>query len=338
MPRRLILEEKSIAGMTVAEVRVKESIDNLCDYTYNFTWQNNKIQPCRVIPSQEGTSQTYKDLVDELRKGKEVRIIGCAGKRLGYSMGVDLAHFGGTGLPEKAGKIYVEGDVSSEMGMGMVSGAIYVKGSIEEPLGNVVEVVPDEPGYRKFRSITDILCKGPGKDTTVKNNYDERKRHMHLDDGVLRGTIAARCGCDALVTVEGNVYNGTGLLMQKGTVHVRGNAGMNTGAHLDGGFVIVDGTAGEFAGAYMKKGTLVLNEARGYAGANMKDGVIFAKKKIKIAPPVEELPMAQDDANLIMKHLGLGHVEAMSYHKYGIMRERLVRMRDGSVVVRRVGE
>jgi hypothetical protein len=29
-------------------------------------------------------------------------------------------------------------------------------------------------------------------------------------------------------------------------------------------------------------------------------------------------------------------VEAMSYHKFGIMKERMVRMRDGSVVVRRV--
>lgn len=39
---------------------------------------------------------------------------------------------------------------------------------------------------------------------------------------------------------------------------------------------------------------------------------------------------------MIIKHLGIGHVEAMSYHKFGIVRERLVRMRDGSVFVRRV--
>lgn len=65
---------------------------------------------------------------------------------------------------------------------------------------------------------------------------------------------------------------------------------------------------------------------------------LFAKKKIKTAPPVEELPMAQEDANMIMKHPGPGHVEAMSYHKYGIVKERLVRMRDGSVVVKRVGD
>ena len=166
--------------------------------------------------------------------------------------------------------------------------------------------------------------------------YDEQKKHLLLEDGVFRGTIGARCSCDVLITVEGGVYNGTGLLMKKGTVHVKGDAGMNTGAHLDGGMVIVDGTAGEFAGAYMKKGTLVLKDARGFAGANLKDGAIFSKKRIKTAPPVEELTMSQEDGKLIMKHLGIGHVEAMSYHKYGIVKERLVRMRDGSVVVRRV--
>ncbi len=319
-------------------LRLKESVYNLCDYTYNFAWQNKKTLPADIIPFQEGTKYTYKDLVNELRKGGEVRINGSAGKRLGYSMGVDIAHFGGTGAPEKAGNIFVDGDVSSEMGMGMVSGAIYVGGRIEEPVGNVVEIVSDKPEYRKFRSITDILCKGPGKDVLLKNRYDERKKNLLLDDGVLRGTVGARCYCDALVIIEGDVHNGTGLLMQKGTVHVKGNAGMNTGAHLDGGIVVVDGTAGEFAGAYMKKGALILNDASGFAGASMKDGVIFAKKKIKTAPPVEDLDMTQEDAKLIMRHLGIGHVEAMSYHKYGILRERLVRMRDGSVVVRKIEE
>ncbi len=314
---------------------LKEPVDNLCDYTFNFAWQSNKQRPDSVIPSQEGTAYTYKDLVEELKTGKEVHIKGTAGKRLGYSMGVDLAHFGGTGAPEKAGKLYIEGSVSSEMGMGMVSGVIYVKGSVGEPMGNIVEVVSDEAGYRKFRSITEIMCKGTGKDALVNNSYDGLKRHLFLDDGVLRGTIAARCDCEALVTVEGNAYNGTGLLMKKGIAHVKGNSGMNTGARLDGGIVIIEGTAGEFAGAYMKKGVLVLKEAKGFAGANMKDGLIFSKKKIRKAPPVEELDMVQEDANLLMKSLGLGHVEAMSYHKYGIMRERLVRMRDGSVVVSR---
>ncbi len=320
------------------ELELTERVDNLCDYTYNFTWQNNKLRPETVIPFQKATRYTYKDLVDELRNGGEVRIKGNAGKMLGYSMGVDLAHFGGTGLPGKAGKIYVEGDVSQEMGMGMVSGSIYVKGSVEEPVGNVVEVASDAQGYRKFRAITEILSGDLAGGALVKNNFDEGKKHLLLDDGILRGTIAARCEIEATVTVEGDVYNGTGLLMKKGVVHVNGDAGMNTGAHLDGGVVIVEGTAGEFAGAYMKKGVLILKNAKGFVGANMKDGVIFARKKVKTAPPVEELSMAEEDAKLIMKYLDIGHVEAMGYHKYGLVKERLVRMRDGSVVVRKVGE
>ncbi len=313
---------------------IKGRVDNLCDYTYNFTWQNNKIRPGTIIPNQEGTKYSYKDLVDELRRGGEVRISGNAGKQLGYSMGVDLRHFGGSGVPEKAGSLFIEGNAAEEMGMGMVSGEIFVKGSVKEPMGNVVEVESNETGYRKFRSITDILCNGQGKDTIIQNTYDERKKHLLLDDGVLRGTVAARCNCDGLVTVVGNVYNGTGLLMQKGVVHVTGDAGMNTGAHLDGGVVIIEGTAGEFAGAYMKKGTLIMKDAKGFAGANMIDGIIFAKKKIKTAPPVEELKMTQTDAKLLIKLLEIRDIEAMSFIKYGIMREQLVRMRDGSVVLR----
>jgi len=317
---------------------LKDRIGNLCDYTYNFTWQNNKIHPDSVIPSQVGTKYTFSDLVNELKKANEVHISGNVGKGLAYSMGVNLKHFGGTGDVEKAGKLFIEGDVSSEMGMGMAAGTIYVKGNLDEPFGNVVEVVSDEAGYRKFRSITDILRQGMGKDVLINNNYDAKRNQLILNDGIRRGTIAARCERDAIVTVKGDVYNGCGLLMQKGTIHVTGDSGMNTGAHLDGGLIVVEGTTGEFAGAYMKKGTIIFKDAKGYAGANMKDGVILSRNKVKVSNPVEELEMSQEDANIIRKHLGIGHVEAMSYHKYGIAKERLVRMRDGSVVVRRVGE
>jgi len=73
-----------------------------------------------------------------------------------------------------------------------------------------------------------------GKRYTHKNNYIEQKKHLILNDGILRGTIGARCYCDALVSIEGDAYNGTGILMRKGVVHVMGDAGMNSGAHLDG--------------------------------------------------------------------------------------------------------
>ncbi len=316
---------------------LKERIDNLCDYTFTFMLHNSRHRPDSIIPSQHGTDHTFKDLVDELKSGGEVRIRGSTGKRLAYSMGVDLKFLGGTGGAEKAGKLFIDGNTAPEMGMGMVSGAIYAKGKVEEPLGNIIEVVSDEPGYRKFRSITDILCNGKGKDTLVSNKFDEQKKHLVLDDCIFRGTIGARCNCNAFVTVDGDAYNGTGLLMKNGVIHINGDSGMNSGAHLDGGTVIVDGMAGEFAGAYMKRGVLILNDAKGFAGANLKDGVIYARKTIRTAPPVEEIVMSQEDAKVIMRHLGTGHVEAMSYHKYGIMRERLVRMRDGSVVVRKLG-
>jgi formylmethanofuran dehydrogenase subunit C len=85
-------------------------------------------------------------------------------------------------------------------------------------------------------------------------------------------------------------------------IHIMGDAGMNAGAHLPSGVVVVLGTAGEFAGACMKSGTLILKDAKGFLGENLKDGFIYAKKKI-------------------IEHLGIGHVEAMSYHKYGIVKE-----------------
>src|SRR3990172_12710530 len=72
------------------EVKLKEPIDNLCDYTYNFAWQDNKIHPTDIIPSQEDTSFTYKELVNELKKGKDVRIYGNVGKRLAYSLRANL--------------------------------------------------------------------------------------------------------------------------------------------------------------------------------------------------------------------------------------------------------
>ncbi|HEX7627864.1 MAG TPA: hypothetical protein VF354_02955, partial [Candidatus Methanoperedens sp.] len=42
---------------------LKDRVDNLCDYTYNFTWQNNKILPGSIIPSQAGSNYTFSDLV-----------------------------------------------------------------------------------------------------------------------------------------------------------------------------------------------------------------------------------------------------------------------------------
>jgi formylmethanofuran dehydrogenase subunit C len=55
--------------------------DNLCDYTYNFCW-NSDFNPDSVIPHQQGTEYTYREIVDHLKKTGTVQIIGDVGKRL----------------------------------------------------------------------------------------------------------------------------------------------------------------------------------------------------------------------------------------------------------------
>jgi formylmethanofuran dehydrogenase subunit C len=192
-------------------------------------------------------------------------------------MGADLKHFGGTGRPEPAGRVFVDGNVGFEAGMGMVSGVLYINGNIEQPMGNIIEVGSDTAGYRKFRSITDIMCNGLDDDTLIHNSLGDTT--LVINDGIMRGTICVRMDCNGTVIVEGDAYYGTGLLMRRGTEHIKGCAGMNTGSRLDGGTVVVSDKADEFAGAYMKSGTLIINDAKGYVGAGMTGGAIYSKKK-----------------------------------------------------------
>ncbi|MGM0770672.1 MAG: hypothetical protein ACQESU_03590 [Halobacteriota archaeon] len=161
---------------------------------------------------------------------------------------------------------------------------------------------------------------------------------MTLNDGILRGTLASRFDCDAEIIVEGDVYNGTGLLMESGTINVRGDAGLNTGAHLNGGNVVIQGNVGEFAGAYMKAGVLLFNDVKGYAGAGMVGGTIYSRKKTHPAPPAEKKRMDGSDSSTIRRLTGAGRVESMLYNKYGAGEEKAqyikVKMRDGSIVMR----
>lgn len=319
-------------------IKTFKPIDNLCDYTFNFCWNDSKLQPEDVIPYQEGTSSTYADLVAALRAGKDVHIDGNAGKRLAYGMGTDLKHLGGTGGTEKAGNVFVEGDIGPEAGMGMVSGSLYIRGNIAEPLGNILEVTSDAEGYRKFRSITDILANGPGKDALKGNSLTENI--LKLNDGILRGTIGARCNWQGTIVVEGDVYNGTGVLMQHGTIIINGNAGMNTGSHLDGGTVVVRGNVGEFSGAYMKGGRLLFMSAKGYVGAGMTGGAIYSKKKASTSPPATKARMEKEDIDFIRRTMETGRVESMLYNKYETEKEKekfvAVHMRDGSIVMRKI--
>ncbi len=326
--------------MKNVNIRLTAPVDNLCDYTFNFHYLNQKLNPDSRIPNQAGSSYNYQNLVDALKGGADVHIKGDVGERLAYSMGADLKHLGGSGRPELAGRIFVNGSVGREAGMGMVAGALYISGTVQEPLGNIIEVVSDVGGYRKFCSITDIMCSGPGEDTLVSNSLDEDDNILILNDGILRGTIGARMDCRGTVRVEGDAYNGTGLLMRQGIVYVEGNAGMNTGSRLAGGTVAISGKVDEFAGVYMKSGSLVIKEAKGYVGANMTGGAIYSKKKVPLSPPATPVKKSVENIKMLRRVLGVGHLEAMLYNKYEVGAEKeqymKVRMRDGSIVMRKV--
>ncbi len=323
------------------EIELKDKVSHLCDYTFNFYWHEQKLNPNSTIPHQEGTEYTYQQLVDMLRKGENIHITGNVGERLAYCMGTDLKNLGGSGATENAGNIFIQGNAGREAGMGMVSGAIYVTGNIEQPLGNLIEVVSDVSDYRKFISITSLLCNGLDE-KPVKNILDPGKKELILNDGIQRGTLATRCDHDVRIIVEGDVYNGTGLLMEKGMVQVKGNAGLNTASHLNGGTLSIEGDAGEFAGTYMKRGTLILNSSKGYAGAGIEDGVIYSRHKLNVAPPAQKFRLKGEDSSVIRNITGTGRFESMLYNKYMRGEEKpqyvMVHMRDGSIVQRKIDQ
>lgn len=173
--------------MKNVKFRLTALVDSLCDYTFNFYYLNQKLETDSLILDQAESSYTYQDLVDALKNGADVHIKGDVGERLAYSMGVDMKHQGGSGRPKPAGRVFVDGSVGSEAGMGMMSGTLYISGTVQAPRGNIIEVAPDMDGYRKFRSITDIMCSGPGEDTLVSNSLGKENNILILNDGILRG-------------------------------------------------------------------------------------------------------------------------------------------------------
>lgn len=295
-------------------LEISSPVDCLCDFTYDFIWQHGgkRLAPSGIIPHQPGTSHTFEDLVKCLKRGEDVLIKGNAGKRLGSSLGVDLMFFGGTGGTLKVGSIIVDGDVGTRMGISMVSGSIYVRGNVEQPPGNVIEVVSDRPGYRKFCSISGLLQ--DDLDETVISPNVLKKDCLCINDKVIRDTIAARLDSNKSVIVKGNAGMSTGILMKRGTVHVHGDAGMNTGVLMRGGTLTVCDTE-EFAGTFMKGGNLIIRgKAKGYVGANMKGGTIFYRGK---AIP-GQVTMDESDVRFLVKLFRIGQSEARMYRKYSV--------------------
>ncbi len=281
----------------VVTIEAPEPVDCLGDFTFNFHWQHKgeKLDPTWKIPHND---LTFGDLVEHLKKGGDVRINGDAGHRLASSMGVDLKYFGGDGNDIPVGDIFVEGDVDTRMGISMSRGYIYVKGNVKEPMGNLVEVKTDVKGYRKYRSITDIMHQGLQGDKLLSCQLNGNK--LIINDKTVKDTVGARLNQDANIIMNGNVDLSTGILMRKGTVRINGNAGKNSGALLNGGILIIDGDTDDFTAIDMIKGKIIINgDAGKFLAAQKRSGSIMAKKGRPI-PPVEEKPLSGDDRNLIL--------------------------------------
>ena len=283
----------------ILEIDLKEPVDCLCDFTYNFYWQHKgeKLDPQWKI---EGTDLSFKDLVEHLKKGGNVKINGNVGHRLCSSMGVDLKYFGGTGKDIDVGDVIIDGDVDSRMGISMVKGSIYIKGSVKEPIGNLVEIKSDMDDYRKFRSITDILMNGLEGDKLKGSQMINNG--ISINDKIVRDTVGSRLDKNAEIVVNGNVDLSTGILMRTGIVRVNGNAGKNTGALLNGGTVVINGNCDDFTGIDMIKGSIVVNGNAGkFLAANKKSGVVFAKIGSPI-PPTREKNISSEDSTTLLKY------------------------------------
>jgi formylmethanofuran dehydrogenase subunit C len=289
------------------------------DFTYNFIWQHKgaKLNPTDAIPSQSGTNYTYEKVVEALKSGADVQIKGDVGTRVGSSLGVDLAFFGGSGKElSEVGSIIIDGNAGSHLGLSMLSGAIYVKGEVKEPLGNVVQVTSDLEGYKKFVSITWLLHHPEERYGLCEPNVFQADELL-LMDRILRDTLAARCMKEAKVHVKGDVGISVGILMRKGFVLVDGDAGMNAAALLNGGEVVILGDAAEFLGVELRKGRVfVKGNCKGFVGAEMTGGRIICRRT-KPIPPVIERKLEKDDLALLAR-FGISGILALTYAGYAV--------------------
>lgn len=303
------------------ELKLSSPQDCTGDFTYNFIWQHKgaKLKPEDPIPAQLGTSYTYQEVVEALKRGEDVRIKGDAGTRVGSSLGVDLVYFGGKGKELPAvGSIIIDGNAGSHLGLSMLSGAIYVKGDVEEPLGNIVQVESDLDGYRKFVSITWLLHHPEERERNILLTPNEFKDDaLVLADRIVRHTLAARCMKESTVRVKSDVGISAGILMRKGLVVVDGNAGMNAAALLNGGTVVVLGNAAEFLGVELRKGVaFVKGNVKGYVGAKMTGGRIICRRTKPISP-ARETNLDREDQTLLSRY-GVAGIMAMNYGRYEV--------------------
>jgi formylmethanofuran dehydrogenase subunit C len=281
----------------------------LCDFTFDFYWQH---QGSRLDMDQTVSGISYRKLVQALSLGETVKILGDVGSRLASSLGVDLLRLGGKGGPiEATGKIIVDGNVSSHMGISMQRGAVYVSGQIKPPLGNVVQVQSDLTGFRKFVSATEVL----EKSMTVLEPNTADKNGLTICDGILRDTLGARNPTDKKICLQGDAGMSTGILMHSGLIEVFGDAGPNTGVLMQGGRIVVRGKAGDFTGAEMRGGEILIEgDAGSFTCARMKGGAVYAKEGKSVPPAGVQMPSSYEQT-AIARALKIPLMHAMMYRK-----------------------
>ncbi|MCQ8903223.1 MAG: tributyrin esterase [Methanothrix sp.] len=280
----------------------------LCDFTFDFYWQH---RGSRFDPDARIDGWSYRSLVDALRRGETVKLVGDAGSRLCSSMGVDLMRLGGGGGAVDVGNVIVDGDVGPRMGISMIRGAIYVSGRVEEPLGNVIEVESDLSGYRRFVSITELVEKGY---SPLRPN-ELSDRVLRISDGISRETIGARNGSPGRIEVFGNAGMSAGILMRAGFLEIHGSSGRNTGVLLSGGTVVVHGDTDDFTATEMRSGEIFVNgNAGGFACARMRGGCVFARE-CRPVPPARSASPSPEDLRRISKIFGISSIHAMMYRK-----------------------
>ena len=281
----------------------------LCDFTFDFYWQH---QGSRLDMDQTVSGVSFRRMVQALSQRETVKIMGDAGSRLGASLGVDLLRLGGKGGPiEAAGKIIVDGNAGSHMGISMQRGAIYISGEIKPPLGNVVAVHSDLTGYRKFVSATEAL----EKSMHIMEPNMADKNGLTICDGILRDTLGARNPTDKTIRLQGDAGMSTGILMRAGRIEVIGNAGPNTGVLMLGGKIVVRGSTGDFTGTEMRGGEILIEgDAGNFTCARMKGGAVYSKLCKSVPPVCMHLP-SPAELSAIAKALEIPILHAMMYRK-----------------------
>ncbi|MDQ1262762.1 MAG: Molybdenum-containing formylmethanofuran dehydrogenase 1 subunit [Euryarchaeota archaeon] len=284
----------------------------LCDFTFDFFWQH---KGSRLDMDQTVSGISFRRMVQALRQGETIEILGDAGSRLGSSMGVDLMRLGGKGGPvEETGKIIVDGNVGSHMGISMQRGAIYVSGEVKSPQGNIVQVPSDMTGYRKFVSATEIL----EKSLSVLEPNTADKDSLTIRDSILRDTLGARNPTDKTVRLQGDAGMSTGILMRAGRIEVLGDAGRNTGVLMRGGRIVVRGRCDDFTGVEMRGGEILVGgDAGSFTCAGMRGGAVYAREA-KSVPPVCVQMLAPHELSAIAQALKIPMLHAMMYSKMSL--------------------